>query len=632
LVGSQEASARALSGHGSSRNLARELADQESFMSNSFVALPVPAADGPGAAVDTSALGADKTIVVTGDFQGSVTIEYSTDAGTTWAALNQATFQQPGTLNSVVVANRMRAVMSGYINGTGQAEVGAPTSLGSFVQLPTVEDGPGASVDISAFPSFKTAVCDADFQGRMFVEVSDDNVNWAEVFAFNESIGGGESQVIHARWARANHVPPIYPVPGGNGTPSLWLGAAESEPDGGGVVVDNVTIGGDGTPGSPLFVKAGFAPSRTLFVSKAWFAGSDPNIYFTTISAAEVRALALNPISSNPIVIELAPGTYVEDVVHVSNVHLVGIDKLSVFVTGNISWLLGQGVNAPQAALPENASFINMTSGGPGSFTYDSTAKTGASTAVAEFHRFFWGQAWSVTGGAGTGGRQDTMLMYDSILAKNSATFFKNMVGDGLGVSLIGTRTHTVAWQGNTVARVWSTEVISANNNAVHSLADTANVTYLASDFTTQVSSITVASGCHLQMMGCYLHEAGTFVVAAGGFATCSGCDIAGALSGGGAFDLRGSNIGGNADLTGITGTCDRTNWTGTTGATATGDNIIAISPPYPNTTNMVVMAVQDTGTATPFKIPLAQIAVNQFVLNDPSAGGNTFNYVIVKD
>ena len=77
-------------------------------MGNLFIDLPVPVANGPGAAVDVSAMGKSKSIVCGGVFDATVNLEFSTDAGAAvWAPL--ATFHQSGNLVIDIAAHWIRA-------------------------------------------------------------------------------------------------------------------------------------------------------------------------------------------------------------------------------------------------------------------------------------------------------------------------------------------------------------------------------------------------------------------------------------------------------------------------------------------------------------------------------------------
>lgn len=180
---------------------------------NIFVNLPVPASNSAGAAVDVSAMGMTKTVILGGTLDAAVTIEYATDAGTDFAPL--MTFQDGGNVTIDVAAHWMRAVTSAYKSGAGNCDVGASNAGSSFVQIPTI----GTPVDISALPLFKTVVAAPGFAGN--VEVTQDGISWAQVMTFAN--GGGQSGSFFGAEARVT----------GGGAGSVWIGGAEAGAGGG---------------------------------------------------------------------------------------------------------------------------------------------------------------------------------------------------------------------------------------------------------------------------------------------------------------------------------------------------------------------------------------------------------------
>lgn len=173
-------------------------------MSNIFLNIPVPA-NGPGAAVDTSMMGATKTFVVGGGFKGSLTLEFAVDvAGTLWAPVPNGSFVgNPGRVTIDLATHWVRANTTSY-SGAANVDVGAPdiNNTAKFTQLTA------APVDISEFPAFKTVVAT---KGN--VEISEDGVSWSQVFSFNKQ--GSESATIIGQFARL--------VGGG----TAWMGASE---------------------------------------------------------------------------------------------------------------------------------------------------------------------------------------------------------------------------------------------------------------------------------------------------------------------------------------------------------------------------------------------------------------------
>ena len=183
-------------------------------MANLFLNIPVPAANGAGAAVDVSAMSKSKSLVCGGGFQATVNVEYSTDdvgAGP-WAPL--ATFQQSGNLIIDVAAHWIRAVVSSYKGGAPNLDVGS-SDAGTVFALLTAD---GAAVDVSALPLLKTVVTPVGFVGT--IDVSEDGVSWAQMFAFQN--GGGVTRRFSAQFARVT------------GGVDVWIGGANEDGAGAG--------------------------------------------------------------------------------------------------------------------------------------------------------------------------------------------------------------------------------------------------------------------------------------------------------------------------------------------------------------------------------------------------------------
>jgi hypothetical protein len=91
---------------------------------SSFANLPVTAGDGDGAGVDVSALGTFNTVVVSGTFTGSVTIQMSLD-NVDWLPVSG--FSAPGQKSKRFIARYLRVVRSGVglVPGTPIVNVGA---------------------------------------------------------------------------------------------------------------------------------------------------------------------------------------------------------------------------------------------------------------------------------------------------------------------------------------------------------------------------------------------------------------------------------------------------------------------------------------------------------------------------
>ena len=195
---------------------------------NTFVNIPVPAANGSGPAVDVSAFGASKTVSVAGPFDAAVTIEYSNEAvPTSWAPL--VTFNNPDGNTYDFVAHWMRATVRGYKSGTPQCDVGGPDHGASFASLPvTVGNGAGAAVDVSGLGTFKTVTVGGAYRGNVQIEISEDGITaWSQI-GLGFPTPGGQSQAVTAHWMRAvrSGVPLIDP-----GLPIVDVGGAQGADD-----------------------------------------------------------------------------------------------------------------------------------------------------------------------------------------------------------------------------------------------------------------------------------------------------------------------------------------------------------------------------------------------------------------
>lgn len=200
-------------------------------MSNIFVNLPVPAANGNGASVDVTAMGATKTIIVGGSFLATVTIEYSNDPGALhWAPVANSSFvNSPGRVTVQLAAHWVRAVTSGYKSGSANADVGAAYSPASFVQLTA------APANIATLPPFKTVMV----TGACNVEVSEDGISYSQAFSFQAP--GAQSAVVIGQFARVTNGVICWMGgvdPGVSAGASVSLAAGVFVPDSIGVKVD----------------------------------------------------------------------------------------------------------------------------------------------------------------------------------------------------------------------------------------------------------------------------------------------------------------------------------------------------------------------------------------------------------
>ncbi|HLU38117.1 MAG TPA: hypothetical protein VK081_01955, partial [Planctomycetota bacterium] len=177
-------------------------------MANLFADLPMPVANGPGAAVDVSGMGRDKTVVVRGDFPGAtITIEISQDAGGLTGYAPVTTFQNGDQRRLLEVAARyMRVNVEGRkssVTFTANADVGASDIGAQFAALPMpAGNGAGAAVDVSALGAYCTFITAGSFLGATItVEASEDGVSYAPVVTF-ANYGGQQSAVVTANFMR----------------------------------------------------------------------------------------------------------------------------------------------------------------------------------------------------------------------------------------------------------------------------------------------------------------------------------------------------------------------------------------------------------------------------------------------
>lgn len=158
-------------------------------MANLFDNLPLPVGNGPGTAVDVSAMGGEKTIICDGSFQNAViAIEVSVDGGTTYAPL---TIFQTGTnkLVTSVAADRMRANVSGRSSAfafSASVNVGANDAGGQFAALPIpAGNGAGTAVDVSAFGQLTTFIVSGTFPGSVVeIQAAENTADFAPVASF----------------------------------------------------------------------------------------------------------------------------------------------------------------------------------------------------------------------------------------------------------------------------------------------------------------------------------------------------------------------------------------------------------------------------------------------------------------
>jgi len=152
-------------------------------MANAFLNIPVPAGNGAGAPVDTSALGYDKLFSLVGAFEATINIEISND-GVNWVQLTTLTVAND--IRKPFAALFIRAVVSGYQSGAPVLSVGSADSTASnMAALPVpVVDGVGAPVDVSIFGQQKTILY-AGLVASVTIEISQDGVTFSQAASFS---------------------------------------------------------------------------------------------------------------------------------------------------------------------------------------------------------------------------------------------------------------------------------------------------------------------------------------------------------------------------------------------------------------------------------------------------------------
>ncbi len=175
-------------------------------MANQFVALPAPAANGSGAAVDVSTFGAKKTFTVAQLGGAHVTIEMSNElVPTHWApVVGMNPKNSDVTLD--IAARWMRATVSNYDNRTSPPApvvnlAGNDDGSNDAELIAPAVDGDGAAVNIAALPELKTVHVAAAFSGVVIIEMSADaGASWNVALSFSKP--GQQSLVFTANRLR----------------------------------------------------------------------------------------------------------------------------------------------------------------------------------------------------------------------------------------------------------------------------------------------------------------------------------------------------------------------------------------------------------------------------------------------
>lgn len=184
-------------------------------MSNVYVNLPVPAANGVGAWVDVSQLGPEKTITVDGGpFSGILYVEGTNDAQASAASIENKVrtssdlfmasqvlpFTTP-TPVPVVIAGvyqfmRVRREQTGLGAGTPTVRIGAEVdTFNIFAAMNVPPSGSvGTPTDLTLGGAYNTFTVVGPVQQRVTIEVSEDGTNFGPALVFDS--GSGTSQTF----------------------------------------------------------------------------------------------------------------------------------------------------------------------------------------------------------------------------------------------------------------------------------------------------------------------------------------------------------------------------------------------------------------------------------------------------
>jgi hypothetical protein len=201
-------------------------------MSNLFTALPVPAGNGVGTAVDVSAYGGTKTVIVVGTAASTINVEFNNAADPddgSWQSI--VTVQGSGSTTTAVAARWMRVRVSNFTGGTSDVHVGATDAGALFAALDVpAGNGNGSSISVSSLTGlFKTVQVGGKFKGVLLVEVSVDGDEWAQPFSFSQP--GAQSMTVVANLMRVRRTGIIGTDVG---TPVVNVGATTLGEGGGG--------------------------------------------------------------------------------------------------------------------------------------------------------------------------------------------------------------------------------------------------------------------------------------------------------------------------------------------------------------------------------------------------------------
>jgi len=330
-----------------------------------------------------------------------------------------------------------------------------------------------------------------------------------------------------------------------------------------------------------------FEPARTLFVAQVWPAGSDPAVFFTTITDALAQVATMSPEPGNPVAVIIYPGTYTEDNTIPSWVFLSSgsTHQNAVTIDGTVTWTpTGDDFEVIQFY------WITVDNG----VVITTTGKSAGQT-TAVFEGCFL-DALVVNGRSATGPTRDfvfcavcvpsaTPPMADSCLFEWVGGRVAGMTFTGACVfRIVGSTTipggASIPWSVNGTSQ----GICSGSNFSDWALNDTADVTF---------------GGCTLTSLA----------VAAGATA-----------------DVRSSECP-DAGLSGP-GTINRRSLTTSFGPTLAGANAVTFAVPFPDASYNVALQL----TAGPGNAAATVTAKTGagFTIND--VAGNTYDITVVQD
>lgn len=381
--------------------------------------LPLPVLNGAGAAVDCSTIGAPRTITCIGELAGAVIgIEISDDGGVTYGPL-YAFNGKAGEVVIPVVAQWMRATVSGrgskpWLTFSVNVDVGGPDSGSTFAGLPMpVLNGAGAAVDVSAMEPFTTMLCTGAFAGcSVAIQISEDNIDYASVVAFGGT-GGLKSQMINASWMRTF-------VSGREAGQPFSAAASVGSATLGGGVLDGVLVEDEGNPVVTTktlnFVGAGVTATDVAGVGTITIPGAGASTVFqwlvgvtwATIYAAMAavpgpKILLVQYDPAGPRVMTAGAGAY-------------DLNEVLFFGTSSVSQQNGEGTTI---AVDDGVTFADApVTGGTNRcsvqsqwLSWDFTALTGPAYTAAAGDRATWTQLGGQFAGSGAA------VVFDGTLA-----------------------------------------------------------------------------------------------------------------------------------------------------------------------------------------------------------------------